>query len=328
MDYYIHIKPSFDCLLKADDLSIELKKNRINSFLVQQNENILTLSFYPLEDNQNLLPFSTSIRLKEQVLTNNFHNIELVSFSSDTLLLLVNPFTSFLTNSLSIKSKSLNFANTLHTLYWCKNDPFKIRIENEQNSIDLSYNKIIVDLNTKISSNKLFIYAKTNTNTYVTSLIEYKNNKYKIKTLEEVDILEKQTDKILTYKKLNDIAKHGITKEYNFNSEHIVTTSLVYANNTPNIVSKIELVPYAFFDAVKSQNYDLAREYLTDELSKKLTDLHLEKFFGKFNFITQSLLKDAKINEIALIYKDNNKSIAKIYLVELNHNKISNILEI
>lgn len=328
MDYYIHIKPSFDCLLKADDLSIELKKNRINSFFVQQSENILTLSFYPLEDSQNLLPFSTSIRLREQVLTNNFHNIELISFSNNTILLLVKPFTSFLTNSLSIKTKSLNFANTTHTLYWCKNDPFKIRIENEQNAIDLSYNKIIVSLDTKTSSNNLFIYAKTKNNTYVTSLIEYKNNKYKIKVLEEVDILEKQTDKILTYKKLNDIAKHGYTKEYNFTNEHLLTTSLVYSNNTPNIVNRIELIPYAFFDAVKTQNYDLAREYLTDELSKKLTDLHFEKFFGKFSGISQSLLKGARLNEIALIYKENNKSVVKIYSVEFNNNKISNILEI
>ena len=79
--------------------------------------------------------------------------------------------------------------------------------------------------------------------------------------------------------------------------------------------------------AIQIKNYKLARFYLSSTLSKKLTDKHLETFFGSFYQISQSLAKDAE-NEISLIYSNETCNTAITYELEFDqNNKITNITQ-
>lgn len=329
MEYIIHIKPKFNCLVKSQNFSTQLVQDKIHTFLLNTDEKFLTLSFYPLENGDNLA-FSTAIILDKAKLNKDTHNLDLIKFPKNNLLLIVRPFCVHYPKPFNIQTKIVNFANIQHTLYWSKNDFFTIRIENsDMTFIDIDFLKRIVDLNTKTIDNKLIIYSKTKDETYVICVVEYSQKSYKILNLEEVNLLESEKNKITTYKNAYDVNHHGVVKEYNLENNFSLKSDLVYNENQPFYIHQRELIPYAFFNAVKMKNFDLAREYLSNELKKKLKDTHLVKFFGSFLFAHQSLCNDANINEIALIYKENDILYAKIFDISINEeNKIINITEL
>ena len=328
MDYYLIIKPTFNCYLELEENTIILKKNRLNPILISTDENFISLSILSY-DNTSSLPFSLSLRLKEGVLTNTHHNAELISFSNNTLLLLLRPFLEFTPSYLDTQTKTVFFGGIAHTIHYLKNDYFNIRIENAENYIDQKYNKKIVNLNTKTINDTLFIYCKTNTQSYVIMTVSFKNNTYTTTNLEEVDLLEHENNKILTFNALFDLAKHGVTKEYSFEKNFSEKASLVSVYDSLKKVTKKELIPYAFFDAVRVENYTLAREYLAESLKTKLKDEHLKHFFGDFIMYSQSLTPSSPLNQIALIYEKNDKKQAKEFLVSQDEfGLITNINEI
>ena len=108
---------------------------------------------------------------------------------------------------------------------------------------------------------------------------------------------------------------------------------LVYDKNTPYIVKHKEFIPFAFFESIKIENFKLARSYMSDELSNKLSNAHLKKFFGQFLSVCLPLTQENFDNQIALIYEEKQgnlktKKIAKIFQIDLDYkNKIKNIVK-
>ena len=328
MDYYLVIKPSFDCYLEVDNSTIHLSQNRLNPCLISTDDQVLSLSFFA-SDNTSSLPFTLSIRLHECVLSIPHHNAELITFDSKTLLLLLNPFLEFSPSPLSVKTKQVYFGGSSHTITYLTHDFFCVRLESTSAYIDKNYNRKVVNLHTKTLNNILFVYSKTTLDTYVVMVAEFQNDKYFVLTLEEVDVLELENNKILTFSALNDIAKHGITKEYSFDKEFKMSSSLVFVYDDLKRVTKKELIPYAFFDGVRSENYALAREYLAPILKDKLKDEHIKTFFGDFFMYHQSLNPRAPKNQIALIYDAPPRKFAKEFLVTQEEDGlITNITEI
>ena len=328
MEYFFHIKPTFNCVVKSQNLSTELQGGKIHSFLLNTSQNILPISFYPTNTEYNTsLNFTVIVNLKSKSLNAKMQNVDLINFPNDNILLIAREF--FISNPkpFSIQNKIFNFDNISHNFFYSKNSPFSLRIENSSHEfLDADYPSTIQELNFKTSKNSLFCYGKTFQDTHIVCIIKHKDHKYSLTTLEEVDILEVQKDKIITFKKANDMLGHAFTKEYSFSPNLGVETNLVYGENESVSIRKKEIVPYAFFDAVKNKNFDLARTYLTEELGTKLSDKHIEKFFGDFLFSHQTLSQ--KPDEIALIYDDDfSQKVAKIFTISQDEdNKISNIM--
>jgi len=329
MEYFFHIKPTFNCVVKTQNFSTELQGNKIHSFLLKSPENILPISFYPTNSEYNTsLNFTVIVNLKTKSLNAKIHNVDLINFPNDNMLLIAREL--FISNPkpFNIQNKTFNFGDISHNFFYCKNSPFSIRIENSSHEfLDADFPSTVQELDFKTSKNSLFCYGKTFSDTHIVCIIKYKDHKYTLTTLEEVNLLEEQKDKIITFKKANDILGHAITKEYSFSPNLGVETNLVYGENESVSIHKKEIIPYAFFDAVKCKNFDLARTYLTEELGTKLSDKHFEKFFGNFLLTHQSLSQNP--DEIALIYEDNPlQKVAKIFTVSQDeNNKISNILQ-
>ncbi|NCB48266.1 MAG: hypothetical protein EOM55_01355 [Clostridia bacterium] len=330
MEYFFHIKPAFDCAVKAQNLSTHLQSNKIHSFLLNTSQTILPISFFPTNSEYNTsLNFTVVVNLKTKCLNSKMPNVDLINFPNDNILLIAREFFIANPKPFSIQSKTFNFSGISHNFFYSKNSPFSMRIENASHEfLDADYPKRIQELNFKTSKNSLFCYGKTFQDSYVVCIIKHKDHKYSLTTLEEVDLLEVGKDKIITFKRANDMLGHAFTKEYTFSPNLGVETNLVYDENENVLIHKKEIVPYAFFDAVKTKDFDLARTYLTEELGAKLSDKHLGKFFGEFLFSHQSLSKNS--DEIALIYDDENSSkIAKIFSISQDENdKISNILQV
>ncbi len=328
MEYYLHIKPTFDCLIKYNNQEQLLNNQKIYSFLISSQDKI-NLLVYPLEEQTNSLPFAFLVTNKNNTISTNCNNAEVIAFPDNNYLINLQPFYFAYPKSTLIKTKKINLNNLEHTISWIKNNKFDFAIENNKNSncLELTHQAKVIEINTKTSNNSLLCYFKTTSNTYLIVLLKYNNNNYDLINFEEVDILEEENNVISTYKKLNDFADHGVICEYNFNDEFSFKTHLAYNNDLPFISRHKEIIPFAFFEAIKIENYNLARIYLTEELSNKLSDKHLKSFFGDFIQTHQSLSKEYNHEDIALIYEGNPK-YAKIFHIKLNeNNKIANIYD-
>lgn len=327
MEYYLHIKPTFNCLLKVQDLSQELNKNRLHTFLVNMEEP-LNLSFYPVdEENKNSLPFAAVLKNENNLLTTNKKQLDIISFPDNNYLITVQPFLFACPENFDIQTKQVKTENATHTITWLKQEKGLLTISNNKNEerIKLNLKNEVNTLNTKQKNNFIFGYSKSN-NKYTVFCVKYENDTYYPIVNQVVDILEEEQNKITTYKNLNDFAGHGVITTYNFENGFEENITLAYNNSAPLISKHKEIIPYAFFEAIKIKNFKLAKNYLTKELSQKLTNAHLEKFFGNFDSVCQTLSQKFNPEEIALIYNLPYKH-AKIYSLKLKENKIENISE-
>ena len=324
---YIHIKPTFDCLIKIEDLEMVLDKNKTYSFLSKNN--LLNVIVYPISNNSTNLPFCFMFN---ETLPFCQKNVEVIVFPDNNYLLTIFPFTIGSPKLFGEKSKQLTFGGETHTLTYSLNSPFNIKLECNKTFCEHSFNKTICSLETKVVNNNLLIYAKIQKELgFIFCNITYENENYNLITLEKVDILEDKNDCILTYKKLNDISHHGEVCKYSKQNYNKISY-LVYDNNSPIIVKHKEFIPFAFFEAIKLKNFKLARSYLSQTLSKKLSNAHLKNFFGNFVKVCFPITQEEFYNEIALVYEENKnlnlKKYAKIFKIELeSNNKISNVFE-
>lgn len=329
MELFFHLKPSFDCVMRTRDICTELQKNKILSFLINSPSPVLALSFYPSQTEENSLNFTVLVNLKTKTLASKNPNADLILFPNDNLLLTVREFFFANQKPFNVQTKTFTFGDTNHTFFYQKNSPFSLRIENAKRKfLEAEYPCQVHELEFKTSTNSLFCFGKTAQKTFIVCILKYKNNAYSLTTLEEVELLEEKDGTITTLKKANDIQGHAFTKTYTFSPTLSVETALVYGEDEPSSVAKREIVPYAFFDAVKCKNFDIARSFLCEKLSKKLTDKHLEKFFGDFLFSHQPLSEN--LSEIALIYSENPlQKTAKLFDITMDENdKISNITDL
>lgn len=326
---YIHLKPTFNCLLKIDNLEKVLNKNKTYSFLTE--EDALNIIVYPLTSTSSSLPFSFKFEFSKPYCQKN---VDVISFSNNNFLLTLFPFFVGSPKYLGVKTKSLNFGGISHTLYYTLNTTFNIKIECASSFCEYSFNEKISSLEVITVEDNALIYAKLQNNLgFVFCNISFSNNTYKLITLEKINLLEIKNDAIYTYKKLNDISHHGQVNKYETKNYNRISY-LVYDSNFPILIKHKELIPFAYFEAIKLQNYKLARSYMSKILNDKLSNTHLKKFFGSFTEICLPLKKDNYEDEICLVYEENVnnlqiKKFAKNFKLSINtNNKIDNITEL
>lgn len=328
MEYLLHIKPTFNCLIKVLNNEQILNKNRIYTFIVN-TINPLPISFYPTdEQNKNSLPFATALNFKKNTLTCDKKQISIIRFPENNYLLIVKPFLFYYPNSFETKSQTLTFGNTNHLISWLENETSSIKISSKQANYKINVFSPIYNVKFKTKGNFLLGYCNQENNKNLVFLIKYENSTYYPYSILNADILEETPNEIITYSKLNDFAGHGQINTFKIENDITQTTTLVYNFDQPFIAKHKEFVPFAFFEAIKVKNYKLARIYMTKTLSEKLTNTHLETFFGSFLYPHQTLSPTYNPEEIALIYKEEKNYYAKVFNLKLNNqNKIEDIVE-
>lgn len=127
-----------------------------------------------------------------------------------------------------------------------------------------------------------------------------------------------------------------INKNKDYNKTYSVSEINLLDNSFNNYQSKKQtndricinenIIPYAFMQAIKFKNFDLARKYLTQEFSDSLLDSHLENFFG--NFLKASKPKiSLPPYSITLTYFSKSVFTTRHFTFTYKDNKITNIYE-
>lgn len=146
---------------------------------------------------------------------------------------------------------------------------------------------------------------------------------------EKIVIYDDLKDFTFSSKKLSvivpnfDMAKTGKAIEIDF-LKATYSEKVIYINNHPDITQNIDLIPYAFIESIKAKNFKLSRQYITKNMSEKLSDRLLGTFFGNIEKITHDPYND----KLCIITESDDTFCAKDYSFEFQNNKISDINEL
>ncbi len=99
-----------------------------------------------------------------------------------------------------------------------------------------------------------------------------------------------------------------------------VQSELIYLDE-PKLTFLPELIPCAFFEALRTDNCTLARQFLTDTLSTRLDDEHLLTFFGDFDKVIPLQIN----NQPTIFLMNTLDKKSKAFVVQLDKDKISNV---
>lgn len=325
MESYLHIKTTFDCVIKSAGFEKCLKKNNVYSFLTKSSDT--NIFFYPL-DSKCYLPFC--FHLEDKTICGS-SNVKVVSMQNNNVYLIVSPI-KFLTNVFETKHKQISLSNTIHNIYYPENSRFCVKILCENSSLEVNEEQIISKATILTNSNSILLYAQIeNTTKHMILIVEYSGKSYIIKKCEKVDELEKDQNFITTYKKQNDTADHAVVSSYEIKNNFYETIKVVYNSNHPFITKHIGIIPLAFLEAIKLKNYKLARVYMSKTLGNKLNNNHLKTFFSDFVDIIKPPFENENSIEYMLTYSNNsnqNTFFAKNFAFIFDeNNKISNIEE-
>ncbi len=301
MEKYIHIKSKTKCIVslngtkayhisKEKPLDLYAKRNSYVSIYPEHSEFLpYTFSLADIKQNDNILkvdfPNHTELYFTPTFMPQNKPETVLVEkkYGSHYVKISTSDYTY-----LNITNGDFSLTRKLTPFQNCKCD----------------YNENLVILGTLQEGN-----------TYV---MIFDLSKNKIIFENEVEIVEKEKDKIKFMKNTNNLARHGIVYEYDTKSKDIDNYA-VYIDNNPHRTNIKEIVPYAFLESIKLKDYNLARSYLLDTF---VTNEHLSSYFGDFD----DIFFDPYSKET--IYGIVSSGNTKCYRFELANDKIKDIEQI
>lgn len=327
MQKYLHIKPTFDALVEIKNESFELTSNKITSFLLNSEESNVKINFYPLDNrNKTSIPFCVVANIEKGFVVSKSENCSLINYPNNNLLLEVEPFLLY-ENTLGEHTKKLTLQEGDVTIFYSRGSTGLVKIENNSDILQFQFSKGINTLDAKASKNTIFIWAENDNKKYSIAIVSKDNNQFELKRLENVDLLEIDSNYIKTFRNLHTAIGHGIVGEYPIKTL-VGKYKLVKTENKPTFCSDEKLIPYYFLDAIKVKDFALARSYLSQSLSSNLDDIHLESFFDNFYDFGQNLGENIFPEDVALFYEQNGIKIAKIYHFSIEKGKIADITEV
>ena len=120
-----------------------------------------------------------------------------------------------------------------------------------------------------------------------------------------------------------DTLGHGIIHNINLKNSTI-EDSLVYVDNKPKSVKQNSIIPLAFLECIKINNFKIAKTYLCDTM-QNVSDSHFTEYFGKIDSIHYNTHCFKENVENYLIKTAN---IYKSYNFILNQGKIQDIEQV
>ena len=214
MQKYLHIKPTFDALVEIKNESFELTSNKITSFLLNSEESNVKINFYPLDNrNKTSIPFCVVANIEKGVVATKSENCSLINYPNNNLLLEVEPFLLY-ENTLGEHTKKLTLQEGDVTIFYSRGSTGLVKIENNSDILQFQFSKGINSLDARASKNTIFIWAENDDKKYSIAIVSKNNNQFELKRLENVDLLEIDSNYIKTFRNLHTAIGHGIVGEY------------------------------------------------------------------------------------------------------------------
>lgn len=307
--YYAHLKSEIACTVYANGEYLGVCKKREPLDLRVSTNDV----FFNISPIGNYYPYTIHISNTKKCVdtTNNclivpYYNNNYDIFLKHIKIYENTPTTTLLNTTIGkITITILNGINSSIAIY-------------ENGSIMYSDN---ISLLSKVTANivqgNIIVKGFTTTEEYYLMIL---NSNYELIYSGYFDNLE-ENDKILTgFSNIYDLAKHGHVCEIDLNNTSNINDFYVVKENL-KLCDTCELIPEAFLQALKLNNFSLAKQYLSDNLSKA-SNSHFKTYFGDI----QSIYYNQYNNSFPINYTLYNGEY-KSYNFNIVNNKINDIEE-
>lgn len=309
-NYYTHLKSDIPCTIYANGEYIGVCEKRKSIDLLASTNNI----YFNVSPVGNYYPYTIHIQ-------NEYKCIDTTN-SSIVVPFINNHFDIYLKN---IKIyENISTTTLLHTTF----NKSTITILNGTSSMLNIYDNGII-----VYSDNLKLLSKATASSrngniiikgYSESSDEYYllilNSNYTVIYSGYFDNLEENNNKLVGFTNVCDMAKHAHICEIDIsNIEHI--EDYYMSKDSVDLCNIPELVPNAFLEAIKVQNFSLCKKYLSNTLSKA-SNSHFKTFFGEI----QSIYYNQYNNSSPINYTVYNGEY-KSYSFRVENNEIVDIEE-
>lgn len=298
MKYYLYSKT--EVLVETANLS---QKLTFSSPIILESGQIVKV--FPLKSGE--LPFCFEVGKENK-------NIKEIQFKTYKILEIIP--TQLLSGEF-FKSKTIT--NGLASVV---GKPFRFNILINGKEFSKPLEEGLSNVEIKETKNCVVLSANQGENDYV--VLFHKTAKNFVEISGSVDLSE---TKISAVQNKNTLAKHGELASYEITEKGIKTLSKepVYLNKQP-VITPPFLTHIAFFEAVRENDFNLAKTYLTGEFASNLSPQHFKTFFGDFVEI-KPIKENGKVKTALLFKQSENIFTAKVFELEYFGGKISNIID-
>ena len=320
------IKSDFDCLVLLNGKELGLLDGGELYCKVDSNKFVLT--FFPL-DNQTL-PYSCVINYESGKVNCSSKLCSVVELPMNNYELYFAPYIIKYKKPHQVANK--NFETPIGKLdvrvfnneYIGGVSQIQV-VKNNEMLIDFQASSLIsnVNIQSQYVSNEYFIFVSGLVQDYE-YLLAISVNEIAVISLEliahQVEIHE---DCIKTLSKCFDIHKHGKVNVYKVKNGKFYKDEDYLVVMNENVSIQPDLIPYAFFEALKVGDIKKCREYLTSELNDSVDDEHLKSYFGDFEEVRQNVYTNDS-SSVILVYRNDDNYISKICKLSMLGNNIDN----
>lgn len=315
---FLHFKSSIPFELKINGESLGLVDNvNRRSIDIVDNSSILYVTYMPVSRECSYVPYTYIIDNSNELRVSN-NNVEIIPYDGYHYDIIMSPI--LIEN---YNNEKVTYSNNI--------DKYGISIVSHSHSstiVVLLDNKIIHSKNisnitnaySDIKYNHLVIEGECRDKIYLL-VIETKSNTILIDSL--VDSIKENDHIMRAFVDTKDTLGHGIIHNINLKNSTI-EDSLVYVDNKPKSVKQDSIIPLAFLECIKINNFKIAKTYLCDTM-QNVSDSHFTEYFGKIDSIHYNTHCFKENVENYLIKTAN---IYKSYNFILNQGKIQDIEQV
>ena len=302
MEKYIHIKSNEKALVSINgNKTYHVSKSTPLDIITKKN---FYVTIMPTKDE--FLPYSFSIadiNQNDNILKVPYYNNHLDIYFTPTIKLSDNNEIILLDKK--IGNHYIKLFTTTYTYINITNGSYNLtkKIPHFTTCNDVLEKHLII--NGKLKNNNLYYF-----------IFDLENNKVVLD--DEFEIVEREKEKLKLMKNTQNIANHGIVYDYDIKTG-IIDNYSIYLNNNPAKTNIDKAIPYAFIEAIKLEDYNLAKSYLQDTF---VSNEHLKSYFGEIKEIFKNPY--SKLNNYTIL---NNKGF-KSYNFDIKDSKIIDIEEV
>lgn len=269
----IGIMSSFDCLLEIEGKRYEMTSNFSRLEVLLEKEESLSALVYPINARGQL---SYVVAVDEDNIFKS--NLDVCKIGKDEYEVVLKPY--YLTGQNFFKKKfkyeNLNFCFSISYFN-------TLSCEDKEGEIFLEIYEKLDNFKFDVLNGVPYFHCKTLKGFEILVLYNKKSHEFVKYESAGFDFNENSIEFLSSE---DTLSKHGKHYKILCNSgEFKVEEELIYLKGHPQKIKNEALLPYAFFEAVKVNDFELAKSFLSERLKSNITNEVLNEYFGEFDKI-------------------------------------------
>ena len=271
---------------------------------------------------ENILPTAMSLKIEQGRILNDKLNADIFDYENLVEIKLKEKFIDAYEPATVLNQQSFNYKSKIHTVTVYKDNKFRVSIEHN----DKYLNHTIAEISEPSINNygsTFLISGKADDKIYLLIILsDAETEDYKIIFENYVTSFKVSENGIHCYNELGGMLGTVMERVYRYDGKNYKLIEKNYKYRSPHNYP-IALYPQLFLQAVKDEDFKLARSLVTEDLTDNIESV--KNYLGTFDIIDPENKPLESFAEI--LTKINNVYYKRFVDFQFENNKISNIIK-